>query len=104
MIMHCKSKRDLNTGCTDLYTIFHHLTETAYHALLIILFFLFSKVVNIWMGHLESILKEMDAAVHTPPSALSLPGSSSPLDNVNALSKTYNNVIYVYVITHEYVT
>ena len=56
------------------------------------------------MGHLESILKEMDAAVHTPPSALSLPGSSSPLDNVNALSKTYNNVIYVYVITHEYVT
>lgn len=39
------------------------------------------------MNHLEGILKAMDVAVHTPPSALSLPGESKPLDKVETLSE-----------------
>ena len=39
------------------------------------------------MSHLESIVKEMDKAIHTPLSSLSLPGVDNPLDNISTFSK-----------------
>lgn len=47
---------------------------------------LHEQVVKIWMSHLEGIVKEMDKAIHTPLSSLSLPGVDNPLENISTLN------------------